>query len=480
MLRIRVRRHLGRWRHRACAVAADLSPGIRAEGLLRALLGGIGLAALPVGPTLRGFPMRRVLAAVVLLLVTVPQACRRDDATAPPPIAPSVQSTAASAPVIAFASNRDGNYEIYVMNADGSAQTRLTSNTGTDNEPSWSYDGRRIAFVGDGAFGVINVMQADGSGLTALRGGTDPTWSPDGRIAFTSNQTGTYQIYVMQADGSAVTRLTNNTHFDVSPSWSPDGRQIAFQSDRDGNLEIYVMNADGTAQTRLTNNAIGDGVDGDPSWSPDSRRIAFTSTRDGDSEVYVMNADGSGQTRLTNSAGFDGDPTWSASGLRIAFTSRRNGNNEIYVMNSDGSAPTRITNNVADEGGASWSPAGQVTSGTLAFVVQPPASVHVGATISPPVQVAVQDTLGNAVPGATNAVTLSLASNPSGATLLGTTTVEAVDGIASFADLRLDRAGTAYTLVARAAGLTDGTSAAFEVVPSNRLAFIVQPPADVD
>ena len=99
----------------------------------------------------------------------------------------------------------------------------------------------------------------------------------------------------------------------------------------------------------------------------------------------------------------------------------------------------------------------------LAFATQLPASSEANAIISPPVRVALQDSLGNTVPGATDTVTLALAANPNDAILLGTTTVAAIDGIATFADLRVDRPGSGYTLAATAARRTDVTSAPFVV-----------------
>src|SRR5947207_2050045 len=215
------------------------------------------------------------------------------------------------------------------------------------------------------------------------------------------------------------------------------------------------MNADGSAPTRLADA----GFTGDPSWSPDGLLIAFT----GGSAVRVMAADGSGQRTLTNSGFVDGDPTWSPDGRQIAFKSNRDGNVEIYVMNADGSAQTRVTNAAGGDLQPSWSPGNLATSGALTFVTQPPESVDAGAVISPPVQVTVQDSSGNTVPGATDAVTLALGDNPTGATLVGTTTVQAVNGIATFDDLVVDRPGSGYTLVATAAGLTSVTSAAFAV-----------------
>ena len=132
---------------------------------------------------------------------------------------------------IAFVSDRDGNFEIYVMDADGSNQQRLTDNPAQDWWSSWSPDGSRIAFYS----------------------------CPGGRITTTS------EIYVMDADGSNQQRLTDNPAIDSYYSWSPDGSRIAFVSTRDGNFEIYVTDANGANQQRLTDNST---VDYEPSWLP--------------------------------------------------------------------------------------------------------------------------------------------------------------------------------------------------------------------
>lgn len=137
------------------------------------------------------------------------------------------KSNSITAGKIAFASDRDGNWEIYVMNADGSGQTRLTKNPARDEFPDWSPDGKKIAFV--------------------------------------SGRDGTIDTYVMNADGTGQARLTTNPADDYRPAWSPDGSKIAFMAHRDGNTEIYVMNADGSSQTNLTQNQADDW---EPSWSP--------------------------------------------------------------------------------------------------------------------------------------------------------------------------------------------------------------------
>ena len=280
---------------------------------------------------------------------------------------------------ILFTSNRDDPdpdddddiENIYVMNADGSGLSQLTDNSADDFLPSWSPDGRRIAFTSNRDRGwEIYVMNADGSGRTRLTDNSasnfSPSWSPDGRrIAFYSYRDGNSEIYVMNADGSGQTRLTDNEARDSSPRWSPDGRRIAFSSNRDDPdpdddnyiRSIYVMNTDGSGQTRLTDTGIDYSFF--PRWSPDGRRIAFVAWSDRSYEIYVANADGSGQTRMTENEVWDTAPIWSPDGRRIAFYSNRDGNNEIYVMNTDGSGQTRLTNNEAGDYDPSWSPDGR-------------------------------------------------------------------------------------------------------------------------
>ena len=264
---------------------------------------------------------------------------------------------------IAFTSDRDGHLQIYVMDADGKNQRRLSNDTFLNWDPSWSPDGRRIAHTSTEAKDTerkrpqIYMIDTDGKNRRRLSNRSikdaewEPSWSLDGkRIAYTSSGAmdiagGHWRIYVIDADGKNRQRLSNDAVDDWQPSWSPNGERIAFVSRRDGRgIDIYVMDADGGNQQRLTENPA---PDIDPSWSPDGERIAFVSTRDGNDdrggnyEIYVINADGKNLRRLTRNPAPDIDPSWSPDGKRIAFVSTRDGNFEIYVMNADGARLVR-------------------------------------------------------------------------------------------------------------------------------------------
>lgn len=259
---------------------------------------------------------------------------------------------------IAFYSNRDGNFEIYAMNADGSVQVNLTNNPGDDYAPGWSSTANKLAFVTwrSNMLGDVYWMNIDGASQTLLvSNGDEPAWKPDGaKVAFLRHQDISLgdEVYVVNPDGSNPTNLTNNSVRDFGPiTWAPDGSLLAFSSERDGNYEIYTMNADGTQQTRLTNNSA---FDSSAAWSPGGTKIAFTSFRDGNAEIYLMNTDGSGVTRLTNNSATDSSPAWSPDGTRIAFSSHRDGNMEIYVMNADGTGVVRLTNSADIDDLPSW------------------------------------------------------------------------------------------------------------------------------
>lgn len=264
---------------------------------------------------------------------------------------------------VAFMTDRDGDFEIYIMKRDGSNPTNLTEDSAADGLPTWSRQADAFAFASNREEEMLSIYRMRGDGSEQMILAESPPaaplpmiWSPTGEwIGFGSGA----DVYLLDPDEGDLVQLTEHPARDNFEAWSPDGQQVLFTSERDETLAIYVTSVEGGEPTRLTDLESGSGS---PDWSPDGTRIAFASNRNGDVDIYVMDADGENTAPLTESEGFDGHPAWSPDGSRIAFLSRRDGNAEIYVMNSDGSEQTNLTNSPDSEeslqGDFFWSPDG--------------------------------------------------------------------------------------------------------------------------
>jgi TolB protein len=274
---------------------------------------------------------------------------------------------------IAFASDRAGNMDIWVMNDDGMNPVQLTTTSDREVFPAWSPDGQKIAFVrGERGPGQdIWLMNADGTGQKQLtfNGEQDimPAWSPNGsNIAFVRvDSSFNAEVYVMNATGGEEQNLTNSPYaFDEKPSWSPNGKQIAFVSDRSGAFAVHTMRSNGKYLRQLTDDSLS-AFDSD--WSPSGDKLAFSDNGCcGESDLFVMKDDGTGVTQLFETPENDTHATWSPDGKRIAFERfKLTGNEksfvpnsgEIYVIGEDGEGLTNLTNEPgSDDQLPDWSP----------------------------------------------------------------------------------------------------------------------------
>jgi YVTN family beta-propeller protein len=257
---------------------------------------------------------------------------------------------------VVFASDRDGNGEIYRMLPDGRRQVRLTFTSGaSENRPAGSPDGRWIAYErmeGSGGPSQIWLMSRDGRGATMLTDGPfdsiQPTWSADSRqIALASNRDGDWEIYLLDLATRGLVKVTDNTRDDLHPDWSKINGRIAFTSYRTpSNGEIYTMAADGSDLRQITSGF----NDSSPSWSPSADRIAFWGSRPQGQALYTARSDGSDVRLLAPQALRPGRPAWGFVGETILFSGYRPGSgySEIMRVEADGSGLVLLTQNEVD------------------------------------------------------------------------------------------------------------------------------------
>jgi TolB protein len=210
-------------------------------------------------------------------------------------------------------------------------------------------------------------MNVDGSGPVQITHDPvdhdSPSWSPDGKkIAFVSDNGRQEAIHVMNPDGTGEESMTDDRHKFIHPNWSPDSTKLIFCSDDDlappkkNESEIYSLDV----KTRQLTALISGGTNTYPSWSPDGRKIVFRKMLgEMNSEVFVAEGDGSGQRNLSNHPAFDGWPSWSPDGSQIVFASNRRSNYQIFVMNADGTAVRLVANTEGRATEPRWSPDGK-------------------------------------------------------------------------------------------------------------------------
>lgn len=263
-----------------------------------------------------------------------------------PPLLATAQPKAGPPRVLAVASNKNGNWDIYLVPAETGEAKNLTDHRASDTEPVWSPDGTRIAFVSDrdGAPEVW-LMKPDGTDpqqVTTKSGGpSNLRWSPDAaRIAFVSPKSGKDNVYVVALESGKIVQFTDHPTPSRQPAWAPDGKKLSYTTIA-GRWYGHLVSADGTGDQRIP----GPGAV-DMAFSPDGTRIAFTDQRDASGwRLFVMDADGKNTKLLNKNGNTFGNiyPRWSPDGKTISYGEMVDGVAQVGVIAADGTGAKVIT-----------------------------------------------------------------------------------------------------------------------------------------
>jgi TolB protein len=213
---------------------------------------------------------------------------------------------------VAFVSEREGNYELYVVDARTGAVRRLTRSRVDDRRPSWSPDGRWLVWQSGPEDAADLLVGRDGGAdkrllVTGPGDDVDPAWSPDGtRIAFSSDRGGRRQLWVVPARGGQPEQLAEVPGRARAPAWSAGGRRLAFASEAEGDSNIWILELGSATARPLTR---GGGWDSRPDWAPRSERVAFSRGTRGESSIWVVGERGGRGVRVEGSEGLT-DPDW--------------------------------------------------------------------------------------------------------------------------------------------------------------------------
>jgi TolB protein len=322
----------------------DQSPITISRRQLRTVIGLIiGNVIVLIALALIAFSALNQPPITIVQVVTQPPALptRVIPPTPAPTATPEPPSPFGGGGTIGFTLRRNGNSDIYAVNAGDNQLIRLVDNPADDRDAAFSPDGTEIAFAShrDGNWDIYRLVISTGvtsrlTFSTTYEGA--PAWSPDGKfIAFESYRDNNLDIYTMSRSGNSVKRLTSNVAPDTSPAWSPDGKFIAYASYRGGSKDIYLIPLDsieGDADAaNLTNTPDRD--EDSPAWSPDGTQLAYTSGRPGDQLIYLNTFDLQFKSLQEAEVGLFGqgsEPAWSPDGKALAFTYHR-GDNDVLI-----------------------------------------------------------------------------------------------------------------------------------------------------
>lgn len=267
---------------------------------------------------------------------------------------------------IAYASQRDGSTQIWLLDLNGSS-TQITHLADGACQPAWSPDGKRLVFISpcsgkkeDYNLSSMYLINADGAGLVPLAslpgGDFDPAWSPDGsQIAFTTlRDNGVPHIYLYNLTDSTVMRLSSVVNYERQPAWSPDGKWLAYQSSRLGQPQIWIMTPTGENAQEFS--VLVSSLEWMPVWAPDGSIMVYSQGSPSRLFARVIGNKLAKAFPLSDKASPAEGADFSPDGWWVVFESKQDGNTDLYYMLKNGSNLTKLTDNPDLDFQPAWRP----------------------------------------------------------------------------------------------------------------------------